>query len=109
MSRKVFTPSFHSTYTIYLGSLPLLLKLDHMRHPLIFCIVALVATSAIASSEAPQSPSAELAPVIELTTEANLESTSLAVPEPSRLVLLVLGLACISATYRRAWLNYRRS
>jgi len=44
---------------------------------------------------------------LEVVPESDIVSTS-AVPEPSRLVLLVLGIGFVSTAYRRAWVNLRQ-
>jgi len=42
------------------------------------------------------------------TPEELAAGTLLAVPEPSRALLLFLGILAMAFTYRRAWLNWKR-
>ena len=81
---------------------------------------ALVATSILGTSGArAEPPSSEVMPrgaetpleaiVSETDGERKAETASLAIPEPSRLLLLVLGLSLVGVAYRRGWKSFRES
>lgn len=50
----------------------------------------------------------DLASSLMLSPPMNAASSILPVPEPSRALLLFIGIMAVAFTYRRAWLNWKQ-
>jgi hypothetical protein len=62
-------------------------------------LVAVLAASAGETSASAETP---------FVLPADAEMSILAVPEPSRALLLFIGVMAMAFTYRQAWLNWKR-
>lgn len=65
--------------------------------------------SSIAAAMAVGATEPEKAATLDLTVPGAAISSVIAVPEPSRALLLFAGIMAMAFTYRHAWLSWKRS